>query len=58
MVGLNDNFEIYLGKAGSDFQTKWFRQSTTTRAQLSVAVATVRLNGSSYLLCQDLSQSD
>ena len=38
MVDLNDNFEIRLEKAVSDFQTKWFRQSTSTRAQLSVAV--------------------
>ena len=39
------------------FQTKRFQRSASTwRVQLSVAVTTVRLNGSSLLLCQHLSQ--
>ena len=39
------------------FQTKSFQRSASMgRGQVSVAVTTVRSNGSSLLLCQDLSQ--
>ena len=40
-----------------DFQTKKFHKTASTwRAQLSVALTTVKLNGFSLLLYQDLSQ--